>query len=454
MNSKNDVRLSVNDKWRSLTGLLVFLVLVLWGFSGGAQAQTANLGQVLHDVEKRAPALKAAHAGTDVFKAKRRVARSPFLGEIDAFAHSFHFNDNRLTRPISPPISLPALTFDDNQIGYGGTVQLPLDINGKIRNRFHASSHQARASEANTENFRLVLLNRAALLYRGLERIAGQREALQKQIEALQGHIKVATTAIEVGRIAPVERLRLVAELRAVEGRLAGLNGAEAGLRARLAALLEQEAFSDSVAPPSREPVYFAAPADSIEHRPDVQAAKELEDAAHSGVKAAWGAFFPDFFASFTWLQNQGYDGSGSGDPTWQIAIQARLPLWTGGRRQAQVQEAKAQRRAAQYQMKAIMDNANAEQVAARGEWKAAQAQYRAAQSAVEAAAEVTRIQTDRFDQGRLSATDLVDAEAALAGARSELAASLARWWQADDALRLAMGMTPAAYAEYADSGK
>ena len=87
--------------------------------------------------------------------------------------------------------------------------------------------------------------------------------------------------------------------------------------------------------------------------------------------------------------------------------------------------------------------------VAARGAWSATQAQYRAAQSAVLAAEEVTRIQTDRFEQGRLSATDLVDAEATLVGARSELASSLARWWQADDSLRLAMGLAPAAYDSY-----
>ncbi|RMD60858.1 hypothetical protein D6833_09035, partial [Candidatus Parcubacteria bacterium] len=224
---------------------------------------------------------------------------------------------------------------------------------------------------------------------------------------------------------------------------------AEEGLRARLASLLEQQSFTDLVTPPSQEPRLFSTPADTIGNRPDVQAAEELEEAAHAAVKAAWAAYFPDFFASFSWLQNQGYNGSGANDATWQIAIQARLPLWTGGRRQAQLSEAKAQRRAAQYQQEAVKQSARAEVVAARGAWLAAQAQYRAAQSAVAAAEEVTRIQTDRFAEGRLSATDLVDAEATLADARSELVSSLVRWWKADDALRLAVGLAPAAYDEY-----
>jgi len=429
-----------------VAGLAILMGVFLMSSWTTVQAGTADLGQILHQVESYAPALKAARANTDVFKAERSVARSRFLGEIDLFAHDLHFNDNRLTRPISPPINFSEFTFDDNQFGYGVNVQLPLDINGQLRNGFHVFTHRAKAAREKAENVRLQLLNNAARLYRGLEEISGRREALLKQKEALQGHIKIAQTAIEVGRIAPVEKLRLVAELKVVEGRLAGLNGREAGLRARLASLLEKQEFTDAVLPPAREPERFLPPQDSIGHRPDVKAAREIEEAAHSGVKAARGAYFPHFFANATWLQNQGYNGSGKNNPTWQITFQARLPLWTGGRRQAQLGQAKAQRRAAQYLNQAVLESARAELVSAKGAWLAAEAQYRAAQSAVAAAEEVTRIQTDRFNQGRLSATDLVDAEAALANARSELTASLARWWQADDSLRLAVGLPPAAY--------
>ena len=454
MNKQNKRRNRTHDGGKHIARLTFALAITAFFIAGPAHAQTADLGQVLHEVEAHAPALKAAYANTDVFKSKRKVVRSQFLGEIDIFGHDLHFNDNRLTRPIAPPINFPALTFDDNQIGYGVNARLPLDINGRIRNSFHALTHQTNAAAENAANLRLVLLNNAAKLFHGLEQISGQRAALQKQAEALQGHIKIASTAIEVGRTAPVERLRLVAELKRVEGKLAGLDGIEAGLRARLAALLERQLFTEIVVAPSREPVSFSTQKDSIKNRPDVLAAKEIEAATNSGVKAAWASFLPDFSANFTWLQNQGYNGSGTDDATWQITFQARFPLWTGGRRTAQIGQAKAQRRAAQHQKEAITENAVAELVAARGAWMAAQAQYHAAKSGITAAAEVTRIQTDRFEQGRLSATDLVDAEAALAGARSELAASLARWWQADDSLRLAMCLPPAAYGEEVKSEK
>jgi len=434
---------------RQLSLGTVFFVALLALSAGSIRAQNRSLGKVLHEVEATAPTLKAARANADASHERKNLARSRLLGEIDAMAQTVHFNDNRLTRPIAPPISLPSLTFDNNHIGYGAGIQLPLDFNGRLRNSLAAASHQEKAAKSSVEDVRLTLLNRAATLYRSLEQIAGLRIALQKQYEALEGHIRVASKAVEIGRIADVERLRLVAELRIVEGRLAGLDGAEAGIRARLASLIEARSFALPVPPPEQEPDSLGARDEALSERPDLRAANELVAASRAQVKANKASYFPDFFASASWFQNQGFDGSGTGDATWQVGIQARLPLWTGRRRKAQVAQAKAQFRARQYQEDALTEAAKAELAASSSAWSAAKAQYRAAQSAVTAAEEVTRIQTDRFDQGRLSATDLVDAEASLAGVRSELAASLARWWQADDALQLAVGLAPAAYYQF-----
>jgi len=409
-------------------------------------AKTMSLGEVLHQVEQNAPILKAAQANAKMFKAKRSVVRSKFLGEIDAFAHDLHYNDDRLTRPMSPPINMSALTYDDNQIGYGLSAQLPLDINGHIRYNFHALSHQANAAQEDAYNVRLNLLHSAAKIYRGLEQVTGQREALQKQAEALTGHINVATTAIKIGRIAPVEKLRLVAELKNVEGHLAELDGVEATLRAQLASLMNVSSFTDSIPTMVEKPQLLQTSPDKLKNRPDLKAAKERKDATHAGVIAAKVTYLPEFFATANWQQNQGYNGSGQDDATWQVMIKARLPLWNGGRRRAEIGQAKAQNQAARYKLLALQEKARAEFVASQSKWNAGQAQYEAAKSALAASEEMTRIQTDRFNEGRLSAADLVDAEATLERARSGLTTSLVKWWQADDAMRQTIGLPPAAY--------
>jgi len=413
---------------------------------GTVRAGTTSLKEILKGVENHTPALKAAYATADAAEAQRHQVLGNFLGEINVYAHDLHFNDNRLTRPISPPINFSAMTFDKNQIGYGLIAKLPIDISGRLRNNFHASSHQANAARADAETAHLSVMYSATSLYRELERIVGQREALLKQEEALQKHVQVAEEAVRIGRIALVEKLRLVAEIKAVEGRLVGLDGIESGIRARLAALLDVTSFVDSIQVCANQPDSMPTLLNAIDDRPDIQAAVERSRSGKSAVKAAWGSFLPDLFVTADWQQNQGYNGSGSNDATWQVAIQASLPLWKGTKRITAMHEAQARSRAAEYYAEAQRKTAQAEVVAARGAFNAARAQYSAAESALEAAEEVARIQTDRFNNGRLSAADLVDAEATLAGARSELSSSLVRWWQADDALRQSVGLPPAAY--------
>ncbi|MCD6184622.1 MAG: TolC family protein [Deltaproteobacteria bacterium] len=62
---------------------------------------------------------------------------------------------------------------------------------------------------------------------------------------------------------------------------------------------------------------------------------------------------------------------------------------------------------------------------AADADIKAAEISYKATVASVDVAQKTAMIQTDRFSKGRLSAADLVDAEAALSGARSSRALAL-----------------------------
>lgn len=405
------------------------------------------LAQLLADVEAYAPRLQAARASADAEAAAQQRARSRYFGELDLFARDSHFNDPRLTRSISPPVNINTLPFDDNQIGYGVNARLPLDVNGRITAQFRAARGSAAAAAAAADDELLRLLNDAARLYRGLQRIAGQRDALEKQSAALEAHLRVAAAAIRVGRIAKVERLRLVAEQQGVQSQLAALQGKEAGLRARLGALLGRERYEKPVAAAADIPEAPEA-AGAVAARPDVVAARQRVSAAEASIRAARADRLPALNVNATWERNQGYDGAG-GDATWQLLVQAEVPVFDGGGRRAEVSQARAKRLAAQQQLAALRDASRAEVFSAQADWKAARARHAASRAAVTAALETARIQRDRFEAGRLSAADLVDAEAALAAARSDLSTALADWWQADDAWRLALGNTPAAYVRH-----
>ena len=407
-------------------------------------AQSRGLADILQQVEKNTPALKAAHARTAMQQAVARQARSSYWGEVDAMVKNSNYNDDRLTNPISFPVNMQPELFDDNQIGYGISGRIPLDINGRITAQVRAADRGLEATLAREDNVRLQVLHSAADLCHSLEGVKALEKALEKQIEALQTHIQVAKVSIDAGRTASVEKLRLVADLEAVKGKLAGLRGQEQGIRARIAALMGTESFIDPVRAVPEPPTDVAHVNTTVSSRPDIRALESSGDAAEAEIDAAFARRLPNLNVNGSWLQNQGFDGNG--DDAWALFVQLQVPLWDGGSRRASVRQAEAGRTAIRHELDVTRNQARAEFVAAKADLTAAETSYLATEASVAAARETTRIQTDRFAEGRISAADLVDAEAALAAARSNSALALMRWWQAGDHLRRAVGLEPVAY--------
>ena len=196
--------------------------------------------------------------------------------------------------------------------------------------------------------------------------------------------------------------------------------------------------------PLQKPPVKVFYTADDIMNRPDILALEFRGKAADSGIKAAISARFPELNVDGSWIRNQGLNGEG--DDTWAMYVELKLPLWDGGSRKAAVAKAEAGSRAVRNQLISLQNQAKAELAAAKADAVSAEASYKAALASVKAALATEKIQGDRFSKGRISAADLVDAEAALAEARSGRAMALAYWWQAEDSIRRAVGIEPFAY--------
>lgn len=428
----------------------VFPVLMTIVLCYGTSVQGRDLSDILQQVERNTPALQAAQARSEKQKAAVKQARSRYFGEVDALVKNSNYDSGRLINPISYPVNLQPQLFDDNQIGYGVNVRLPVDINGRITAKVDGADKQLKVALASEGNVRLQVLHGAADLYHSLEGVKALEQALEKQVEALTAHIKVAAVSIAAGRTAPVEKLRLVADQETVKAKLATLKGQEQGIRARLSALMGTAFFPDPVTPVSNPPTPSVQAAGDIANRPDIQALLFSGKAADAEVRAAFATRLPELNLNGAWMQNQGF--SGDGDDTWALFVQLQLPLWDGGGRRAAVAEAKSNRTVIHHELEDLKNRARAEVVAAQADWHAAEISYRATIASIEAARETARIQSDRFAEGRLSAADLVDAESSLAAARSERALALTNWWQAGDHLRRAVGMDPSAYIKAAAS--
>lgn len=424
---------------------ILLITAVIFGLFGSwSTAVARDLGTVLLEVEKRAPDLQAAAEAVNVEKANIKIEKSRYFGEVDALAKNTTNKDNRLINPISYPAALQADLFDDNQFGYGLTAKLPLDINGKIRARLEAANQLKTAVDAGMGDIRLQLLHTAAALYHDIEGILAEQQALQRQIDALQAHIQTTEAAIEAQQAIPVKKMRLVTEREDVKGRLAALKGREKQLRAALASLMAAPTFADALSPIHILPKKLDWQETLIEQRPDIVAEKARLAAAESSVRAAVAERLPQMNVDGSWLRNQGYNGEG--DDNWTISVQLGLPLWDGGGRKAEVEKSGAEVRLRRQKLAALRYRARAQFIAARAGWDAAVARYKAAVASNKAARETERIQANRFNEGLITADDLVNAEAALAKSRAGKAIALTDWWEAGDKIRISLGHEPALY--------
>ncbi len=422
--------------------------LLFHGTAGAQDKDQQSLGALLHRVEGKSPDLSAAKARLESARAAVKIIKSRYFGNITLSARDSHFNSKRPINQTLPPIT------DNNQIDYGATFNLPIDINGRITAQYKAQRHLSDASAYTAENVRLALFKKTSLFYRGLQKLHGVRSALSNQKKALKGHYKITKAAIDAGRAAKVDLLRIKAEISAVEGKLAALDGDEQALRSGLAALLNQEYFGANIVPVLDMHTPNALRTGKEENgknvakplplRPDILAAGSQEMAESERLNDARREWLPTLALQATAEHEEGYDTNSQKS----ASITGRLSweLWDGGRRFAAIDKAEADLVAAKKAKRAAENRARSEITAAKAQWFARSAAYDAARSGLEAARETARIERDLYKNGRVSAVDLIDVEAALAQARANLTSSMADWWLADDQLNIAMGNPPSSY--------
>ncbi|MDQ6957320.1 MAG: TolC family protein, partial [Mariprofundaceae bacterium] len=424
-----------------------FMVITIICICSPNIAIAHGLGVLLHQVEKEAPQFHIAIAKQAATAAGTQVAKSQYWGHAEIFAQTTHYNTNRLVSPISFPATLTQSSFDQNTYGYGTAFTLPIDIDGRITAKVHAQEHLNQAATENINQTRLSIFSQTVTMYRGLQQLEGIKKSLHKQLAALKGHKKVTEISVRVGRVAAVELLRIEAEIKSVQGQLAGLMGDEARLRANLGALINTTSFNQPIDTLNGSPPHMPAKQkddDVLHSRPDLLAASSITQAEGENLKSAQREWLPSLSIRAEALRTQGYTANGKNN--WSVTGQMSWQFWDGNRRFAHTDQAQANQEIARQQFQNTLNQARAELQSAKAAWQASLLQYQATTAGLKASEKTERIQSDRFASGRISAVDLIDAEAALARARADRTTALAKWWLADDQYHLAQGDAPTAY--------
>ena len=359
-----------------------------------------------------------AAARLDEARALRRQARSLLLPAIDAQAG---YTDFRLSEE-SPTLAAggPTAPRSDSLYEAGFDAAWELDVFGGNRHRVEASSARLEATAAELDAVRLSIIAevvRTVAELRGAQtrlRVATDNRALQREtltlvegrvasglspeLDVLTASAQLATTRSTVPQ--------LEAAIRTAAYRLATLTG-------RDIADVASEIVTPGPIPSQAGTLTAGLRSDVLRRRPDVQAAERTLAAATADIGVAVADLFPRLQLSgqYGW-QALAVDGIGdSRTENSALVGLLRLPLYSGGRRKAEVEAARARHRAsiAAYEQTVLLALEESEGALAR--YARTAASRRHLDTAARASAEAAVIARRLYESGLTDFLSVLDAD-------------------------------------------
>jgi multidrug efflux system outer membrane protein len=315
----------------------------------------------------------------------------------------------------------------DAAVGVSG---YELDFFGRVRSLNEAALQQFLATEEARNSAQISLVAEVANAYLALAADRERQRLARETLENQRNAYALVQRRVESGVASQLDLRRAQTTVDAARADLARYT-AQAGQAENALVLLVGEPLKPGLLPDALAPVATldtlpaGVPSEVLQRRPDIRGAEHRLRAAHAQIGAARAAFFP----SITLTASGGVASSAladlfkAGAGAWSFVPQLTLPIFDGGRRQAAVDVAEAERRMllAEYEgavQRAFREVADA--LAVRGTLGE---QLEAQQSLVAATAETFRLSEIRFRQGAQSYLEVLDAQREMYAAQQALIA-------------------------------
>jgi outer membrane protein TolC len=303
-------------------------------------------------------------------------------------------------------------------------VQMPLYTGGRVSGTTAAAEHERTAAAHDVESGTGDTTLEAQSAYWNLVAAREQERVLREAIASYQAHIKETTDREQVGMAARNDVLSVQVDRdRAELARLRAANDAEIA-NADLQRILgldpatRVEAADPLERPPLPESAIEALVAEALAARPERAALQERVAAAQERMRAQKAGYLPSVGL------NAGYDYSNPNrrifppaaewKDTWDAGVSLSISLYDSGRTSAAVEQASAQADAARHQLEDLDRRIRLEVAARFLDLGAASEGVDVATRNLEAATENQRVSSDRYHEGLIPSSDLLDAETQL----------------------------------------
>ena len=383
----------------------------------------------------RLRALEQMEAGAAADLRGARAERMPAVDLRAGYTRRSDVPELTIATPGGPPRTIFPNLPDNYSARLG--LSLTLYAGGRIAAAVEAARENQEAAGKEREAARQDLVLETHAAYWGLVTARESERVLSEGLAAFEAHLKDARNRQSVGMAAANEVLAVQVERdRAELRRLRAENAAELA-EANLLRLLDldfgtvlEAADSLETAPaPSQDLEALVSAA--VESRPERSRQEALIRAAEARVRIQRAARLPQVSAA------AGFDHANPNrlilpaeaewNHTWDLGLQVSLKVFDGGRTSAAVARAQAEAEAGRHRLEDLDRQIRLQVTGAHLDLRAAQAAVGVANQGLGAARENHRVSQDRYREGVIPSSELLDASVALLQAGLDRTQALAQ---------------------------
>jgi outer membrane protein TolC len=306
--------------------------------------------------------------------------------------------------------------------GLSATLSVPVYVGGRLGAGQRAAERMAASEAGDDQRRRMEMAAAVVEAYFGAQAADQGVRYAEDQLAHARETERIARDRNAQGQLLDSEVARAVAFRAQAEAELAGARRRAGSARSALSLLTGRppDALLATPLAGAEAPAEVAAGGDPST-RPDVQAARLRREAAEAGVVAARGSLLPAVFAQASAETMRTADlKDGARWTTLGVVLRWDLSLADLDATRAAAARASAAASALAWRER----QAVREVAEAQASIETADARVRAAREAVAASESARTLREARHREGLLPLTDVLDAEAALAGTRALLLAS------------------------------
>ena len=362
--------------------------------------------------------LRAAVARVDEYRASARLSRSEFFPELslDPSASRQRTSANQpIALPLPPQFKVSSIQL--NSFNVPLDLSYEVDLWGRVRRSLESAQAEAQAGVADYHNVLLALTADVAVNYFTVRSLDTEIAILRRTVELNEESVRILSERLAIGTIPESDLDQAKTGLASAKAELADAARQRSETVNAIALLCGRPASSFNIrecpltgAPPVRP---AGLPSSLLERRPDIAKAERNLASKNAQIGVARAAYFPvlHLTGQAGYLSSKVDDLFSGGSRDWSFGPGVSLPLFTGGRTAASVEQAQAsyEEGLADYRQTVLTAFKEVEDSLAQIVFTSEQA---VAQDEAVASAERVNIQAEaRYGAGAISLFELLDAE-------------------------------------------